>query len=67
MKRKFFYLVLFIFCLSFFSMAKQSGKKSDCDSSCPLKQQHRAKQIQPATAAKKEFDLLPFRIFIFSI
>jgi hypothetical protein len=67
MKRKLFYLVMFIFCLSFFSMAKQSGKNSDCDSGCLLKRQHPAKQIQPPAAAKKELDLLPFRIFIFSI
>jgi hypothetical protein len=65
MKKRVIYLVVFIFCLSYFSLAKQSGKNCDGDTGRPAV---RVVEKQKQAAAKpKGFDPLPFRIFIFSI
>lgn len=67
MKRKVIYLVAFMFCLSYLSMAKQAGKNCDRDVRCPSARAVPAKQSQASSTKQSGFDRLPFRIFIFSI
>jgi hypothetical protein len=67
MKKRVIYLVAFIFCLSYFSLAKQTGKNCDSDTSRQAVRVVSGKKSQTTSTKPKGFDRLPFRIFIFSI
>ncbi len=67
MKKKLIYLVIFIFCLSLFTRARQDGRNCDHRLNCPASSAGSPKQMKPSTPREQGFDVAPFRIFIFSI
>ena len=65
MKRKTFYILALICCMSFMSSAKQSGKK--CDGICKNAQSKCPAQAVQKAKAKTGYDFSPLTSFIINL